>query len=47
LSIGEFIIYLYFLNFKPELLPLYWSIPIYASLAISCINLLLPMDALN
>lgn len=31
----------------PEKLPLNWSIPIYISIAISAINLLLPMDSLN
>lgn len=47
LSLGEYIVYLYFLNFKPELLPLYWGVPIYISIVISGLNLLLPMDSLN
>lgn len=40
-------VYLYFVSFKPELVPLYWGIPIYISIAISVIHLLLPMDGLN
>lgn len=47
LAIGEFIIYFYFVNYNFSALPLNWEIPIYASLAISLLNLLLPMDALN
>lgn len=47
LSLGEYIVYLYFFSFKPELLPINWSIPIYISIAISGLNLLLPMDTLN
>lgn len=47
LSFGEYIVYLYFLNFKAELLPLYWGVPIYISIVISGLNLLLPMDSLN
>ena len=47
ISLGEFIVFLYFQSFRPELLPNYWSIPIYVSVAISGLNLLLPMDSLN
>lgn len=47
ISLGEYIVYLYFVSFKPELVPLNWGIPIYVSIAISVIHLLLPMDGLN
>ena len=47
LSLGEFVIYLYIKNFHFELLPDYWSIPIYIAMGISVLNLLLPMDELN
>lgn len=47
IALGEFIVFLYFSSFRPELLPVNWSIPIYISIAISGLNLLLPMDSLN
>lgn len=47
LSLGEFIIYIYMTKYDPTILPLNWSIPIYISIGLSLLNLLLPMDQLN
>ena len=47
MSLGEFVIYLYTVNYNVQLLPLYWSIPIYVAIALSGLNILLPMDQLN
>jgi hypothetical protein len=47
LCLGEFLIYLYFKSFNFEEVPQHWSIPIYISVGLSLINLLMPMDDLN
>lgn len=47
LSFGEWLLYLYLRSFHFEQIPEYWSIPIYISLGLSLLNLLLPMDDLN
>lgn len=47
LPVGSYIIYLYFYSFSPDKLPDYWSIPIYISIGIAVLNLILPMDTLN
>jgi hypothetical protein len=47
LSLGEFIIYIYMTKYDPTILPLNWSIPIYISIGLSLLNLLLPMEQLN
>ncbi len=47
MSLGEFIIYLYIVSYDVTILPLYWSIPIYVSIGLSALNLILPMDQLN
>ena len=46
-TLGEFIIYLYMKSFHIDIMPKHWSIPIYISIGISILNLLLPMDELN
>lgn len=47
LGLGSYIVYLSFFSFQPELLILDWGIPIYASMGLAVLNLLLPMDLLN
>ena len=47
LASGELLVYLYFKNFNFGELPDYWSIPIYVSLGISVLALLLPMRSIN
>jgi hypothetical protein len=47
ISMGEFIIFSYIKNYEVIALPLNWSIPIYISIALSMLNLVLPMDQLN
>jgi hypothetical protein len=47
LSIGEFLIFWYFKKFNFNLIPINWSVPIYLSIGISIINLVLPMKQLN
>jgi hypothetical protein len=44
LSLGEYIIYLYLVKYDPTIIPELWSIPIYASIGVSFLNLVLPMD---
>jgi hypothetical protein len=47
LSIGEFLIYLYFKKFNFSQVPINWSVPIYLSIGISLINLIIPMKQVN
>lgn len=47
LPVGSYIVYLYFSSYNANKLPNYWSIPIYVSMGISFLNLILPMDTLN
>ena len=46
-TLGEFIIYLYMKSFHIDIMPKHWCNPIYISIGISILNLLLPMDELN
>lgn len=47
MSLGEFIIYIYLKQYDVVALPLNWSVPIYVSIGLSMLNLMLPMDQLN
>ncbi len=47
LSIGQFLIYFYFYNYNFNAIPDGWSIPIYVSLVLSILGVILPMKALN
>lgn len=47
ISLGEFIVYIYVKNYDVSSLPENWSIPIYVSIGLSALNLLLPMDQIN
>ena len=40
-------IYLYFVNFRIDLIPVYWAAPIYVALALSFVSLFLPMEMIN
>lgn len=42
-SLGEFLVYLYFENWAIADIPDYWSVPIYVSLGLSTLILLLPL----
>lgn len=44
MSFGEFVIYFYIKNYNVDIIPIDWAIPLYMSIAISGLNLLLPMD---
>lgn len=47
LSLGNYFLYLYFVYFQFDQVPLYYGIPIYISIVISVVNIFLPMDSLN
>lgn len=47
MSLGEFIVYIYMKQYNVIEMPLNWSIPIYISIGLSLLNLILPMDQLN
>ncbi len=47
LSIGEWLIYMYFKKFRFNEVPKDWEVAIYLSIAISLLNLLLPMQDIN
>ncbi len=47
MSIGNWFLYLYFVHFVFENVPVYYGVPIYISILISVVNMMLPMDALN
>lgn len=47
LSIGEFLIYWYFKKFNFNAVPINWSVPIWLSIGISLINLIVPMKNVN
>lgn len=47
MSLGEFIVYIYITNYDPASLPVDWSGPIYISIVLSLLNILLPMDKVN
>lgn len=35
------------LSFNPELLPTYWSVPMYVSMGLSFLNMIIPMEVIN
>ena len=47
MALGSFIVYIYMYKFDANVLPINWSIPIYFSIVISGLNILLPMDSIN
>jgi hypothetical protein len=47
MAFGEFAIYIYISKYDVQIIPLNWSIPIYISIALGGLNLLLPMDQIN
>ena len=47
LSLGEFLIYWYFKKFNFSEIPINWSVPIWLSIGISLIQLILPMEQFN
>lgn len=47
LSLGEFLIYWYFKKFNFNEIPVNWSVPIWLSIGISLIQLMLPMGTFN
>lgn len=47
MALGSFIVYISFQDFNPKNMPLEWGIPIYVSMGLSVVNLVLPMDSLN
>lgn len=46
-SLGEFLIYWYFKKFNFNEIPVNWSVPIWLSIGISLIQLMLPMGHFN
>ncbi len=42
LSLGEFLIYMYFKKFNFNIVPVDWSVTIYISIGVSLVHLLLP-----
>ena len=47
LALGNYFVYLYFVYFQFDQVPLYYGAPIYISITISLVNIFLPMDSLN
>lgn len=47
IALGNYFLYLYFVYFQFDQVPLYYGVPIYISIAVSGINIFLPMDNLN
>lgn len=47
LALGNYFLYLYFVYFQFDQVPVYYGVPIYISILVSVINIFLPMDSLN
>ena len=47
MAIGNWFLYLYFVRFVFENVPVYYGVPIYISIVVSVVNMMLPMDTLN
>jgi hypothetical protein len=41
------VIYIYISNYNIDIIPVNWAVPLYMSIGLSALNLLLPMDELN